>query len=149
MVITASLLAIFSGHLASIPELHFFYIGGIAEVIIMIGIAAVSLLTAPPDYDKIAPYVWRPQLLRAYDEGVRRPWYQQLKLVVRHRDRHLAGHILVVLVNANTTISVNLRSIGTRRTFPWNIQTKRWNLKPVTSGCGPGSLSSGATPVRS
>jgi SSS family solute:Na+ symporter len=80
VLITASLLGIFSGHVGSIPKLHFFYVGGIAEVIIMIGIAAVSLLTAPPDYERIAPYLWRPQLLRAYDEGVRRPWYQQLKL---------------------------------------------------------------------
>jgi len=60
--------------------LHFFYIGGIAEVLIMIGIAAVALTTAPPDYAKIAPFVWRPQLLRTYDEGTRRPWYQQVKL---------------------------------------------------------------------
>lgn len=80
VLITASLLAIFSGRFGNIPELHFFYIGGIAEVIIIIGIAIVTLLTAPPDFAKIAPYVWRPELLRTYDEGVRRPWYQQLKL---------------------------------------------------------------------
>ncbi len=60
--------------------MHFFYIGGIGEVIILVGMVIVTLLTAPPDYAKIAPYVWRAQLLRAYDEGVRRPWYQQLKL---------------------------------------------------------------------
>ena len=58
-LITGSLLALFSGHVRGIPELHFFYIGGIAEVIIVIGIAIVALLTAPPDYQKIAPYVWR------------------------------------------------------------------------------------------
>ena len=69
----------FSGCVATIPELHFFYIGGIAEVVIMIGIALVALMTAPPDYARISPFVWRPALLRAYDEGVRRPWYQQLK----------------------------------------------------------------------
>ena len=69
----------FMAGVAKIPGLHFFYIGGIAEVVIMIGIAIVTLLTAPPDYQKIAPYVWRPQLLESYDEGVRRPWYQQLK----------------------------------------------------------------------
>jgi hypothetical protein len=80
VLITAALLGVFSGRFAGIPELHFFYIGGIAQAIIMLGIAAVSLLTAPPDYERIAPCVWRPQLLRAYDEGVRRPWYQQLKL---------------------------------------------------------------------
>jgi len=62
------------------PKLHFFYIGGIAEVVIMIGIAIVTLCTAPPDYAKIAPYVWRRELLKTYDEGVVRPWYQSLKL---------------------------------------------------------------------
>lgn len=46
----------------------------------MLGIAPASLLTAPPDYEKIAPYVWSPRLLETHDEGVRRPWYQQLKL---------------------------------------------------------------------
>ena len=80
VVITSVLMAVFSGQWTGIPELHFFYIGGISEVIIIIGIAIVSLSTAPPDYAKIAPFVWRPQLLGTYDEGVRRPWYQQLKL---------------------------------------------------------------------
>jgi len=70
----------FMSYVAAIPQLHFFYIGGIAEVVIMIGIVIVTLLTAPPAYPKIAPYVWRVELLQAYDEGVRRPWYQQLKL---------------------------------------------------------------------
>jgi solute:Na+ symporter, SSS family len=80
VAITSLMLVVFSGRVGSIPELHFFYIGGISEVIILIGIAVVTLATAPPDYDKIAPYVWRPSLLRSYDEGVRRPWYQSLKL---------------------------------------------------------------------
>ena len=70
----------FMSWVAGIPKLHFFYIGGIAEVVIMIGIVIVTLLTAPPDYRKIVPYVRRVQLLKAYDEGLRRPWYQQLKL---------------------------------------------------------------------
>ena len=80
VAVTASLLAVFSGRFGGIPELHFFYIGGIAEVVIVIGIAMISLMTAPPDYDKIAPYLWHLRLLQTYDEGVRRPWYQQLKL---------------------------------------------------------------------
>jgi solute:Na+ symporter, SSS family len=79
VVITSSLLTIFSGRVSHIPELHFFYIGGIAQVTIMIGIAVISLMTAPPDYAKIAPFVWSPKLLGTYDEGARRPWYQQLK----------------------------------------------------------------------
>ena len=80
VLITSAMLVIFSGRVGSIPELHFFYIGGISEVIILIGITIVTLLTAPPDYTKIAPYVWLPSLLQSYDEGVRRPWYQSLKL---------------------------------------------------------------------
>jgi SSS family solute:Na+ symporter len=80
-IIQVVLGVVFSGLFApGIPKLHFFYIGGIGEVIILVGMVIVTLLTAPPDYAKIAPYVWRAQLLRAYDEGVRRPWYQQLKL---------------------------------------------------------------------
>jgi SSS family solute:Na+ symporter len=81
VAITVFYMVIFSGKFteSGIPALHFFYIGGIAEVTTMIGIAVVSLATAPPDYEKIAPFVWRPQLLRTYDEGVRRPWWQTLK----------------------------------------------------------------------
>jgi SSS family solute:Na+ symporter len=80
VVITSAMMLVFSGAFPGIQELHFFYIGGIAEVVIMVGIIVVSLCTAPPDYERIAPYVWRPALLKSYDEGVRRPWYQQLKL---------------------------------------------------------------------
>ena len=89
VLITAALLTAFSGRFhnvpelqrfyINIPELHFFYIGGIAEVIIVIGIAAVALAAAPPDPAKVAPYMWSLQVLPAYDEGQRRPWYQQVK----------------------------------------------------------------------
>ena len=47
-LITASLLAVFSGHVAGIRELHFFYIGGIAEVLTMIGIAGIRWRPRPP-----------------------------------------------------------------------------------------------------
>jgi solute:Na+ symporter, SSS family len=63
-----------------IRPLHFFYVGGIGEVIIIIGMIAITLITAPPDYSKVNRFIWRPQLLDAYDEGTRRPWYQQVKL---------------------------------------------------------------------
>ncbi len=62
-----------------IPYLHFFYVGGIGEVIIIIGMVIVTLATNPPDYSKISRYIWSPQLLQTYDEGVRRPWYKQVK----------------------------------------------------------------------
>jgi SSS family solute:Na+ symporter len=81
VAITVFYMALFTGTIhPDVPNLHFFYIGGISEVTIMIGITIVALSTAPPDYKKIAPYVWRPSLLKTYDEGVSRPWYQSLKL---------------------------------------------------------------------
>jgi hypothetical protein len=63
-----------------IRALHFFYVGGIGEVIIIIGMIAITLATAPPDPAKVSRFIWRPQMLQAFDEGVRRPWYQQVKL---------------------------------------------------------------------
>jgi solute:Na+ symporter, SSS family len=62
-----------------IPYLHFFYVGGIGEVIIIIGMVIVTLVTSPPDYSKISRFIWSPKLLQAYDEGVRRPWFKQVK----------------------------------------------------------------------
>ncbi len=79
VLITATLLTVFSG-VKGVPKLHFFYIGGIAEVVVMIGIGAVTLATAPPDAAKVAPYVWNLRVLQAYDDALPRPWYQQVKL---------------------------------------------------------------------
>lgn len=80
LIIQIVVAIIFSGQFDGIPKLHFFYVGAIAQAAIAVGIVIVTLMTAPPDYAKIAPYVWHIQLLKEYDEGVRRPWYQQLKL---------------------------------------------------------------------
>jgi hypothetical protein len=42
----------------------------------MAGAAAVSLGTAPPAPAQWEPFVWRPSLLRALDDGAIRPWWQ-------------------------------------------------------------------------
>lgn len=60
-------------------NLHWFYQAFIAQVIIMLLVVVVSLLTAPPRAEQWEPFHWRPSLLSNYDEGVVRPWYQQLK----------------------------------------------------------------------
>ncbi len=73
--------SIFSGGIPGIPYLHWQYVGAIAQVIIGIGIAIIALNTAEPDYSKVEPRLWSVKLLKAYDEGVRRPWYQQLKVL--------------------------------------------------------------------
>lgn len=59
-------------------ELHWLYNGFIAQVVIAIGIVVVSLATAPPDLQQVKPFLWSPRLLRQYDEGRRRPWYQRI-----------------------------------------------------------------------
>ena len=64
-----------------IPYLHWQYVGAIAQVIIGIGIAIIALKTTPPDCGKVEPCLWSLKLLKAYDEGVHRPWYQQLKVL--------------------------------------------------------------------
>lgn len=61
-------------------DLHWFYLAFIAQVIIMVMVGVVSLNTPPPPEEKAGPFQWRPALLRNYDEGIVRPWYQQLKL---------------------------------------------------------------------
>ncbi len=65
-------------HLTGV-QLHIFYNGAIAQVLIMAGIAVVSAMTAPNGTQSDA-YVWRKELLVQYDDGVRRPFWQRLSL---------------------------------------------------------------------
>jgi solute:Na+ symporter, SSS family len=61
-------------------NLHWFYQAFIAQVLIMGSVIVISLGSAPPAREQWEPFYWRPSLLSRYDEGVKRPWYQQLKL---------------------------------------------------------------------
>lgn len=81
IIIQIIVAVIFSGSIPGIPYLHFQYVGAIAQVIIGIGIAIIALCTAPPDYRKVKPRLWSIKLLKAYDSGEPRPWYQQLKVL--------------------------------------------------------------------
>jgi SSS family solute:Na+ symporter len=79
LVIQISVALLFSGDVAGLPKLHFFYIGAIAEALIAIGIVIVTLVTERPDPARIGTMVWSLDMLRLYDGGTRRPWYQQVK----------------------------------------------------------------------
>jgi len=79
LVIQIIVAILFNGNVAGLPKLHFFYIGFIAQIIICIGITIVTLCTNPPDLAKIKPYLWNLEMLKHYDEGTPRPWYQQIK----------------------------------------------------------------------
>src|SRR5690606_38856696 len=61
-------------------NLHWFYVASIAQVVIMAGIFIVSLVTEPPAAAAVDSLIWKPSLLMQYDDGQRRPWYQQIKL---------------------------------------------------------------------
>lgn len=61
-------------------ELHWLYVAGMAQAVIMAGIVIVSLMTAPPAEEKWKPIVWTPQLLSQYGEGKKTPWYKTLRL---------------------------------------------------------------------
>jgi SSS family solute:Na+ symporter len=60
-------------------DLHWLYVGAIAEVLTLILIVVVSLRTAPPQEAQIKSYVWRPSWIKSLDDGVKRPWYKQVK----------------------------------------------------------------------
>ena len=61
-------------------NVHWIYTAFIAQIVIMIGIVIVSLLTEPPAREKWEPFYWRLSALSHYDEGIKRPWYQYLRL---------------------------------------------------------------------
>jgi SSS family solute:Na+ symporter len=62
-------------------KLHWLYVGAIAQALTMLLIIIVSLCSAPPTPERVQPFLWRLNWLRAYDEGTApRPWWQQVKL---------------------------------------------------------------------
>jgi len=79
VVIQISVALLFSGGVAGLPKLHFFYIGAIAEALIAIGIVLVTLATEQPDPAKVSSMVWNLGMLSHFEGARRRPWYQQVK----------------------------------------------------------------------
>lgn len=61
-------------------QLHWLYVASIAQAITMAGIVIVSLLTSPPAEEQWRPFHWTLAALKQYDDGVRRPWYQSVRL---------------------------------------------------------------------
>jgi SSS family solute:Na+ symporter len=61
-------------------KLHWLYLAFIAQVIIMAGVVAVSLATAPGPKEAVQSLLWSPSLLANYDEGIARPRYRSVRL---------------------------------------------------------------------
>lgn len=61
-------------------NLHWLYVGAIAQGLTMLLIVIVSLNTARPDPVSIEPYIWKPSWLRSTEVNeVKRPWWQSVK----------------------------------------------------------------------
>jgi SSS family solute:Na+ symporter len=60
-------------------KLHWLYAGAIAEVLTIILIIVVSLHTEPPLESQTDSYVWKPSWIKILDDGIKRPWYKQVK----------------------------------------------------------------------
>ncbi len=58
-------------------ELHWLYVGFIAQVLTMLTIAVVSLATAPPSAEQVVTLTWKPEWLRIL-QAKDRPWWQQI-----------------------------------------------------------------------
>jgi SSS family solute:Na+ symporter len=61
-------------------KLHWLYTGGIAQILTMLLIIVVSLNTAPLADSQVKPFIWRPSWVLVLDDGIKRPWWKQVKL---------------------------------------------------------------------
>ncbi|MGV8878084.1 MAG: SLC5 family protein [Sphingobacteriaceae bacterium] len=61
-------------------NLHWLYVGAIAQALTMLLIVVVSLFTEAPSAEAVKPYIWQPSWVRTLDEGaIKRPWYKSIK----------------------------------------------------------------------
>lgn len=67
--------------LAADIQLHWLYVGAIAQALTMLLIMVVSLNSAPPADEQVKPFLWRMSWIRTLEEGAKkRPWWQSIKL---------------------------------------------------------------------
>jgi len=60
-------------------DLHWLYIGAIAEALIVLLVVVVSVATPPPPPEKWKPFLWRPSMLVGITGEVR-PWFSSVQL---------------------------------------------------------------------
>ncbi|MEO0468817.1 MAG: sodium:solute symporter [Bacteroidota bacterium] len=64
------------------PNVHFLYVATILFLLSTLVIIVVSLLTAPPNREKIENYTWDPAILRRETEELKAlPWYQNYRIL--------------------------------------------------------------------
>lgn len=60
-------------------RLHWLYAGGISQLLTMLLVIVVSLYTTPSTADQVNRFIWRPSWLLTLDDGIRRPWWKQVR----------------------------------------------------------------------
>ena len=69
------------GLMAADIQLHWLYVGAIAQALTMLLIMIVSLRTTPPTNEQVKPFLWRISWVSTLEEGAqKRPWWQIIKL---------------------------------------------------------------------
>lgn len=64
-------------------NLHWLYVGAIAQALTMLLIVIVSLNTQAPSAEQVKPFIWKLSWLRVLDDkDVKRPWWKGVKLWV-------------------------------------------------------------------
>ena len=64
-------------------NLHWLYVGAIAQALTMLLIVIVSLNTEAPSAEQVKPFIWKLSWLRVLDDkDVKRPWWKGVKLWV-------------------------------------------------------------------
>jgi transporter, SSS family len=63
-------------------HLHWLYVGGIAQVLIILLIIIVSLRSPAPSREQVQPFIWRSSWLGELDDGIKRPWWKHIKVWV-------------------------------------------------------------------
>ncbi|HEY0667360.1 MAG TPA: hypothetical protein VGD22_04235, partial [Sphingobacteriaceae bacterium] len=61
-------------------NLHWLYVGGIAQVFTMLLIILVSLNSTPPSDDQVKPFIWNSSWLETLNDGVKRAWWKRVEL---------------------------------------------------------------------
>ena len=63
-------------------QIHFLYIAGITLAISILIVISVSLLTTPPDNEKVESYIWTKKMYNAETEELKSmPWYQNYRIL--------------------------------------------------------------------
>lgn len=82
IIAVAGIVSTITGADNILTEIHFLYMAGITLALSIIIVVVVSLLTSPPDKEKIEAFIWTKKIYNAETEELRNlPWYQNYRIL--------------------------------------------------------------------